>query len=364
LKNNNFHNSFLLNGKSFSTPDEIIAYSKTISSSIHAFLKDWFSQDDFIHIKTSGSTGTPKIIRLQKKQMKNSAEMTGDFFNLQEKTTALLCLSVDYIAGKMMLVRALTLGWQLDVVEPNSNALENNLKQYDFSAFVPLQLENSLENINQIKMLIVGGGKVSKSLQDKILNIKTEVFATYGMTETITHIAIKKLNNFEQVILREVEKSHFKILPNIKISKDSRNCLVIKAPKLSEETIITNDIVELISETEFRLLGRTDNVINSGGIKLHPESIEDKLSEIIDNRFFVAGITNEKLGEKLILVVEHSVISTEMEKSLKLLIQKIKNLKTLSKFEIPKEIYFVESFVETETGKIQRKATLQKIFTN
>ena len=376
MKNNQFHINFKLNGTSFSNVEELIEFSNQILTSITQFLQDWFSSDDFINVKTSGSTGKPKTIQLKKEFMKNSAEMTGEFFNIKQNTTALLCLSTDYIAGKMMLVRALVLGWNLDCIEPNSNPLENNSKNYDFAAFVPLQVENSLENIHQIKKLIVGGGKVSKSLQAKIQNIPTQIFATYGMTETITHIALKKINHLS-LRGRMTKKSHdvneitsqenagnddfYQTLPNIKISKDQRNCLVINAPKLADEKIVTNDSIELISETAFKLLGRIDNVINSGGIKLHPEIIEDKLAEIIEKRFFVTGIPDEIFGERLVLVIEKDVISTEMEKSFK---ERISTLQSLSKFEIPKEIYFVDCFIETETKKIQRKSTLQKIFPN
>lgn len=368
MKNKEFHKNFKLNGTSFSDVHEIIDFSKEISTACHLFLKDWFSEADYIKVNTSGSTGKPKIISLKKEFMRNSAEMTGEFFNLKENTTALLCLPVVYIAGKMMLVRALTLGWNLDYFEPNANPLLNNSKQYDFAAFVPLQLENSLAKINQIKKLIVGGGKVSKTLQKKINNIETEVFATYGMTETITHIAVKKLNHLSSLRGRTTKQStnvkeitsnknarndiYYQIFPNIKISKDQRNCLVINAPNLSDEIVITNDMMELISETQFRLLGRVDNVINSGGIKLHPEIIEDKLARIIESRFFVIGVPDKVLGEKLILIIEGEKQQFNIEKI------------GLTKFEKPKEIYFISHFSETETGKIKRKKTLEKVVTN
>jgi O-succinylbenzoic acid--CoA ligase len=341
------HKSFQLNGNSFENSNEIINFSKEISGEIHSFLKDWFSNKTYIEVKTSGSTGTPKTIQLKKEFMRNSALATGKILDLNDNTTALLCLSVNYIAGKMMLVRALVLGWQLDVVETNSNPLENSENTYDFSAMVPMQLENSLNKIHQIKKVIVGGGVVSNDLQDKLQHIRTDVFATYGMTETVTHIALKKLNNFSSKS-KNIE-SFYKILPNIKIYKDTRNCLVIDAPKVADEIIFTNDVVDVISDKHFTWLGRFDNVINSGGIKLQPEIIEEKLSKIIKQRFFVAGIPDEKLGEKLILLVEGNL-------------QKINFTQTnLSKYEIPKDIYFVEVFVETETKKIQRNKTLDFI---
>ncbi|MDO9038361.1 MAG: AMP-binding protein [Lutibacter sp.] len=343
---NPFHSAFKLQGKSFQTVNELIDFSKEISVEVGNFLRNWFDAKSFVKVKTSGSTGNPKIIQLQKKQIINSAKATGDYFNLPENTTALLCMSPNYIAGKMMLVRALTLGWHLDILEPTSNPLKNSDKNYDFSAMVPMQLHNSLPDIHKIKKLIVGGGTVSNELLSKIQEVKPEIFATYGMTETITHIAVKRMN----VIASGAKQTHYTILPNIQISLDHRGCLVIDAPTISEEKVVTNDLVELITSTEFKWLGRIDNVINSGGIKLIPEQIEEKLAEIIENRFFVAGKKDEILGEKLILIVEG--IKNEV------LLNKIQQLKSLSTYEIPKEIYFLENFTETETNKIDRTKTL------
>ncbi|RLK00335.1 AMP-binding protein [Tenacibaculum discolor] len=345
MKNLNFHKSFQLNGISFSSEDELLTFSKSINDSIYQFLSDWFNTNDFVIVQTSGSTGKPKPISLKKEFMINSAKATGAFFNLEENTTALLCLSTDYIAGKMMLVRALTLGWCIDVVAPTSKV--EIVKEYDFSAMVPLQLRSSLANIHKIKKLIVGGGVVANDLIEAIQDKSTEIFATYGMTETITHIAVKKLNN---VISNDSEKSHYKVLPKVRLSQDNRNCLVIDEPKVAEEKIITNDVVRLISKTEFEWLGRYDNVINSGGVKLHPEKIEEKLSKIISNRFFVIGVSDKILGEKLVLVIEGEKCNIILNEA-----------KNLTKYETPKEIYFVNEFVETETKKIQRKKTLDLV---
>lgn len=364
---NKFHKCFKLQGKSFSSVNELINFSETISIEANNFFKNWFNEKQFIEVKTSGSTGTPKLIQLQKKHMINSAKATGDFFELTENTTALLCMSPNYIAGKMMLVRALTLGWDLDIVEPISNPLENIKKVYDFSAMVPLQLAKSIIDIHKVKKLIVGGGVVSKELLHQIQHIKTEVFATYGMTETVTHIAVKQLNSFKNVIASKTNQSHYKTLPNIKISTDKRGCLVIDAPKVSDVQIITNDLVELVSETEFNWLGRFDAIINSGGIKLIPEQLEDKLATIIKEPFFLAGLPDVVLGEKMILVIENSetkssrstLISTSLNHQKNNVFQKINDLKTLSKYEIPKEIYFVESFIKTPTDKINRNETLK-----
>jgi len=350
-----FHTNFVLNGKSFENVQDLLTFSKTISEEMFLFLKTWFDLNDFIAVNTSGSTGKPTSIQLKKEHMINSAVATGNYFDLSEKTKALLCLSPNYIAGKMMLVRALILGWHLDVVGTNSHPLEDIDSYYDFCAMVPLQLSNSLKKIDHINKLIVGGAMVSNELIEKLQGISTSVYATYGMTETITHIAIKQLNHFQNVTLSAVERFSFKTLPNINISTDSRGCLIIDAPKVSDKQIITNDIVKLISDTEFEWLGRYDTIINSGGVKLIPEQIEKKLTTIIDKRFFVAGVPDEVLGEKLVLVVEG-------ENSGNVILNKVKNLNSLNKFEAPKEIFFIKKFVETNTKKIQRQLTLNLVF--
>ena len=355
LMTNRFHKNFQINGISFATVQEILNVTSTISPEIQTFLQDWFSNRETLSVNTSGSTGKPKPIELRKDFMINSAFATAHYFDLPSKTSALLCLPITYIAGKMMLIRAINLGWHLDIVESTLHPLKNVTKSYDFSAMVPLQLENSLDKIDSIKKLIVGGGVVSNQLQEKLQKIDCQIFATYGMTETITHIAVKKLNHVHQF------PNFYEVLPNITIYKDERNCLVIEAKNIVDKVLFTNDVVQLLSPKKFDWLGSLDNVINSGGIKLHPEMIEDKLAELVKNRFFVAGIHDDQLGEKLILLIE-SLVKIENETLKKTeLFYKIKSLKTLSKFEIPKEIYFIKSFTETISGKIQRKSTLEKL---
>ncbi len=379
------HPSFELNGTSFKNTQELLRFSELLSKSIYIFLKHFFDEADAVKSKTSGSTGSPKLIEIKKEYMVNSALATGSFFDLGKDTTALLCMNPEFIAGKMMLVRALVLGWKLDVVEPSLSPLKDVKATYDFSAMVPLQVSNSLDDLHKVKKIIIGGGAISNELNNALQKVETECFATYGMTETVSHVAIQKLNNFpslqggtpkqsdseNQDVISSIpdsywnEKSHYIILPNISISTDKRDCLIIDAPNITSERIITNDIVQLISDTEFNWLGRYDNIINSGGIKLIPEQIEEKISKIIDQRFFVAGIPDELLGEKLVLVVElqSSKGSKEqrdkVEKRKTIISNKVRNLKTLDKYETPKEIYFIDKFIETATKKIQRKETLE-----
>lgn len=342
----NVHNKFKLNGIHFSKDDLCrIAFSyikdgEEYQKHIGQFLLDWFDENNFVTVKTSGTTGKPKQIAIAKEAMVNSALATGDFFKLQPGNTALLCMSVQYIAGKMMLVRALILGLELDVVAPSSSPLENCNKKYDFVAMVPMQVENSITNLNSVKTIIIGGAKLNYTLKEKLKSVSTLVYETYGMTETITHIAAKSVHD-----------DFFTVLPNVQIQQDDRKCLVINAHKISNSEIVTNDIVQILSNTTFKWLGRFDNVINSGGVKLSPEEIEEKLQNKIKQRFFIASKEDDVLGQKVILIVE-SEKEIALENSV---------FKDLEKFERPKEIYFTAKFVETETNKINRIKTVLKI---
>ena len=241
--------------------------------------------------------------------MVNSAIHTGSFFNLKENEKALLCLSPNYIAGKMMIVRAFVLGLNLVIVEPTGNPLRNtDFGSIDFAAMVPLQVFNSFHNkgelnqLRKIKKTIIGGGVVSKTLHGFLQKEENNFFATYGMTETITHIAIKKLNGTDA-------NENYQTLTNVGITTDSRECLVIDAPDVASERVITNDLVKIISPTQFQWLGRFDNVINSGGVKIIPEEVERTLSQFLNQRFFVSSWPDEKLGNRLILLIEDSDFS-------------------------------------------------------
>lgn len=351
----NIHLKFKLDGNYFNREDlREVAYSyvkegKLYEQVIGDFLIDWLNEKTYVDVQTSGSTGIPKTIRLDKQAMVHSALATGDFFGVSVGDSALHCLPSNFIAGKMMLVRAMILGLELDLVAPKSNPLKKIKQSYDFCAMVPLQVEKSFEQLAMIKKLIVGGAPPSKQLIKSLQNVATKVYATYGMTETITHIAAKPLNHSIK------ENNHYHTLPNISIEKDHRNCLVIDAPRIHPKKIITNDVVEIISENKFNWLGRYDNVINSGGIKLYPEQIEEKLSTLISERFFVAGQADEKLGQKLILVIEAIEVDKEA------ILQQCKEVPKLSKFEVPKKIYTIEKFSETASGKVQRSQTLLRI---
>lgn len=341
----NIHNFFRFNGVHFDREGMrtaayyLIKEGEAHEKAIGEFLLDWFDTKPYIYLQTSGTTGTPKMIRKHKQALVNSALATGDFFELKPGDTALCCLPVQFIAGKMMLVRSLILGLQIDFVAPNSNPLAHLDKEYDFVAMVPLQVENSLDELHKVKKLIIGGAKLNDSLAKKLMNINTQVYETYGMTETITHIAAKKIG-----------EPAFSILPNVSISKNENDCLVIDAPEVSDEHLFTNDLVKIINDYQFVLLGRIDNVVNSGGVKLIPEKIEEKLAEAIPVRFFVGGIPDAVLGEKLVLVIEGK--NQDLDEAI---------FTTLDKFEKPKAVFFVPVFEMTDSGKVKRKAILKAL---
>jgi len=318
------------------------------------FMMDWYSPHDTIPIQTSGSTGAPKVIRLHKQAMVNSALATGAYFGLQEGDRALLCLSAEHIASKMMLVRAMVLGLELDYVSPSKSPLEGSSKHYDFCAMAPLQLLNSVSKLQRIKTLIVGGATISQELQEKVQNSNTRIFETYGMTETCSHVAVRQINASTAKGESIVKQVPFETLTDITVSKDERDCLVIHAPMLASEPFVTNDIVELLSETSFNWIGRVDNIINSGGIKLYPEAIEEKLATIMQGRYLVAGLPDQQLGEKLVLLIEGTINKKELK-------EKIEQLTSIKKVERPKEIYSIATFKETSNGKLMRKEIIKEI---
>ena len=338
------HNRFKINNFHFDKEAlyqlayTLIKEGKEHENDIGIFLLDWLDDKETIQLTTSGTTGAPKVITIKKQSMVHSAIATGNFFNLHPQDKALLCLPARYIAGKMMIVRAMMLGLELDIMAPSSH-LDDLLprKNYDFIAIVPLQAENSLDKLHQFKKIIIGGAKVSDDLATKLKEIKSAIYETYGMTETITHIAAKK-----------VGEDFFEVLEHVSISTDDRNCLVIDVPSISEDKVITNDIVQILNANQFKWIGRYDNVINSGGIKLFPEQIEAKLASKISNRFFIIGQPDDILGSRVILVIEGEQfkINTTI-------------FDTLEKFEKPKNVLFVPKFIETETKKVSRIKTLE-----
>ena len=308
------------------------------------FLLDWLSESSEVLVKTSGSTGPPKRISLTKQSMMVSAKATAEFLDLPAGTKALHCLSADHIAGKMMLVRAMVMGWNLELVSPSSSPLLETLGSYDFCAMVPLQLRNSVRHLNRIKTIIVGGAPVAEKDTALLKDLETKIYESYGMTETASHIALKPIND---AVVGEDTAVPFTALPGIELSQDDRDCLVIELPWDPVQTIHTSDIVELIGPDKFNWLGRADYVINSGGIKFHPEPLEKKWSEFIDARIILLGLPDDKLGQRMVLVIEDQVNTEEV-------LNKIREQHGKNPYEIPKEILCCDKFPETTNGKINR----------
>ncbi|SDH59049.1 O-succinylbenzoic acid--CoA ligase [Chryseobacterium taeanense] len=320
-------------------------YSETeFENKIKTFLKDWLSETKTVKVQTSGSTGVPKVFDIEKKKMVASAEMTCNFLDLVEGDSALICLPIEYISGKMMVVRSIVRKLKLIITNPTTKPLSDINYKIDFCAMTPLQVENSLDKLYLINNLIIGGAAVSESLKKKIFQISHElqdsqrIFETYGMSETLSHIALKQ-------VFPDPE-DFFTTFENIKISTDELGCLKIFAPHLNTEILQTNDLVEIKNNNQFRFLGRIDNVINSGGAKIFPEQLEALVKKEIPFEAVFLGLEDETLGQKLVLVIEG-------EKSQQI-IDNIATLPFEKSFHKPKEIIFKEKIPRTPNGKVNR----------
>lgn len=313
---------------------------------ITSFLKSYLSDGKSIQVSTSGSTGKPKLIKIEKDKMVASALATIKYFDLKPDQKVLLCLPTQFIAGKMIWVRSLVGNLEVVVARPTSNPVKNLNYIIDFAAMTPHQVSIALkenpEKFDLIKQLIIGGGPVGADLHSRLQILRTQCYATYGMTETITHVAVKKLNGPEA-------SDHFEGIGNITFELGIQDNLVINVPNLSDQPIVTNDIIKLIDPKHFEWLGRLDFVINSGGVKLFPEQIEKKLAGTMLQNFYVWKESDEVLGEKMILIVE----GKEEEFS--------HHFESLTKIEQPKAIYFIGQFEYTPTGKLDRNKTFRKI---
>ena len=357
-------NSVTINGTQYISDDVVLligdkAFSKRPEweQKIFLFLQSWWNVSDYIEQKTSGSTGSAKIIKLRKKSMFSSAWRTCQFFRLSEASRAVLCLSTDYIAGKMMVVRAIASGLDLVTVSPEGNPCNELEGRVDFIAMVPLQAENMFSRVASgeicanIKTVLLGGAQVSSALESKIRNQQNiDFYIGYGMTETCSHVALRILGGKDE---------HYASMKGVKITLDDRGCVVIDDPGVAEESLITNDIAELDpgDPNRFKWLGRYDNVINSGGIKFSPEELEKKVSHLIDKPFIFSSLADERLGQKLVLIIEVDSAETVflMAARKKQLIDSLREC--LPKFAVPKELLFVPELAKTANGKVNRLAT-------
>ncbi len=314
--------------------------------SLEEFLAEWHNDSPFVHVQTSGSTGAPKPMLVEKQRMLNSARITCDFLGLQPGDRALLCMSLDYIAGKMMVVRALERRLELITVPPSGHPLANlpsHTPHLSFAAMVPMQVYNTLqepaerERLMQIRHLIIGGGAIDDALAAALKNFPHAVWSTYGMTETLSHIALRRLNGPDA-------SDWYTPFPSVQVSLNADDCLVIDAPEVCAERLVTNDMAEC-SGGRFRILGRKDNVICSGGIKIQIETVERQLRPHLSAPFLITKGTDAKFGEVVVLLTEGTV-----EEARRVCAQ------ALPKYHQPKVYLHVDKIPLTETGKPARKA--------
>lgn len=309
--------------------------------SIEEFLAEWHNDSPYVRVHTSGSTGAPKPMLVEKSRMEASSRITCKFLGLKACDTALLCLPLDYIAGKMMVVRAITCDLKLISIEPDGTPYWEGA--IDFAAMVPLQVWNLLKDTDgrkrlmTIKHLIIGGGAIDEKLANELKDLPNAVWSTYGMTETLSHIAMRRLNGTEA-------DEWYTPMDGVSVRKNDDDCLVINAPAVHNGELTTNDIVEFDTSSRFRIIGRRDNVICSGGIKIQAEEVERRLQTFIDSPFLITKCNDERLGEAVVLMTEGSTDGL-MEIC----------RRELPRYWCPRRYIHVDKLPRTETGKVIRK---------
>ena len=311
---------------------------------LYLFLEKWFDASPVITVHTSGSTGTPKELVVRKDRMMQSARLTCEFLNLQAGDTALLCMNLRYIGAMMVVVRSLVAGLNLIVRPASGHPLSDIEEPLRFVAMVPLQVYNTLRvpeekaRLEQTDILIIGGGAVDDSLEAEMSALPTAVYSTYGMTETLSHIALRRLNG-------ETASKHYYPFPSVELSLSAESTLVIKAPLICGEVLQTNDIACLYPDGSFTIAGRKDNVINSGGIKIQAEEMEERLRPFIPVPFVVTSVPDPRLGQALTLLIAGLVDVRELESKLQTV---------LDAYHRPRHIFMTESIPQTENGKTDR----------
>lgn len=350
-----FNQTIKIDGKVYTRNNlNLLSYNndtgKEIYNDIYSFLKEWWDGKDIITVHTSGSTGAPKAMIAEKKKMIASAITTLSFLDINKHHTALLCMPLNYIAGKMMLVRALVGGFNLLTVNPCGNPLNEMTISPHFAAMIPLQVYNSVQDEKERKILqgihhlIIGGGAIDEKLQSHIEEFPNNIWSTYGMTETLSHVAMRRINGKDK-------SEWYTPLKDVKVTLTTDNRLIINAPRVCDKELITNDIAEINYKGNFKINGRKDNVINSGGIKIQIEQVEALISNITDCNFMITWKADEKFGQKIVMLIEgkEDIIDNISEKC----------RKNLPKHWQPKEYIAIYSLPLTETGKPDRATAIK-----
>lgn len=314
------------------------------------FLARWYNDEANIEQQTSGSTGVPTMISLQKQHMWNSALTTNTFFSLHKGDNVLIPLSMSTIAGKMMVVRAIAGGLNLLVI-PTSGTPEIPDEKIAFVPFVPMQMEQMLENglwQEKIQTVILGGAAVSESLQKKLEKLSSRVYATYGMTETCSHVAVQRLNGYNH-------DETFRVLPGTTVSTNQEGCITINAPHVLSAPITTSDLGEIPEPGRLRILGRKDFIINSGGVKINPIPLEEHLRKQINRELVIVPLPDKKLGQKAVVVVEGD---PDQE-----ILTRMRNFINIIRKEHPlaKEPLFLKRFPLTKSMKTDRKELIKSV---
>lgn len=311
---------------------------------LETFLKEWHNEEPTVWVHTSGSTGVPKPLQVEKERMRVSAGLTCQFLGLKKGDTALLCMPLQYIAGKMVVVRSIVAGLELVPVAPCGHPLKGLKQAPTFAAMIPMQVYNSLqveeekEILRQIEHLIIGGGAIDDTLARELNTFPNQVWSTYGMTETLSHIALRRLNGNEA-------SEWYTPFEHVQIRLSEEGTLIIHAPKICNEELITNDIAEINQEGKFRILGRKDNVINSGGVKIQIEEVEKILKAHLDTPFQITAAPDSKFGEIVVLLYN----KVENSYAIKQVCEE-----KLPSYWQPKRYLFVEELPMTGTGKPDR----------
>jgi len=334
--------SITIEGETFFVEDIPLELKKATGFRLELFrfLEDWFSPSKVMTIHTSGSTGKPKPMLIDKKYMRHSALLTCSYFGLQKHDKILLCMPLTFIAGKMMVVRAVMAGLDIYPVAPTGHPLSDTDQSFRFASMVPLQIFNSLQNpveakrLRKVSILLIGGGVISPTLEEALKDFPNEVYASYGMAETVSHIALRRVNGLDASL-------NFSPLPSVGLSLAGDDSLIIDAPLVCSMRLYTQDRAELFPDGTFRIVGRKDNVILTGGMKVQAETLEATLSSILRVPFAITSLPDPKFGEIIVLVVEQSIDEALLSAN-------------LPAYQVPKKVVLLDTIPLTESGKVNR----------
>ena len=357
-----FNQTITIHGKAYTAEDARAASGKpsrlqvlfreqagegSFLTALADFLAEWFDDADTVKVHTSGSTGTPKELHVEKRRMMNSAVLTVSFLQLRQGDNALLCMPLQYIAGKMVVVRALVAGLNLIPVTPCGHPLQSVDLPLAFGALIPMQVYNSLQDpaecgrLKAIRHLIIGGGAIDPEMGEALKTFPNDVWSTYGMTETLSHIALRKLNGADA-------SEWYTPFNHVSLSPSEEGTLIIDAPLVCPQRLVTNDIIELNGAGQFRILGRKDNTINTGGVKVQIEQVEAALKPLLPLPFLITSVPDVKFGERIVLLVQAASLSGKEEEAV------VKAIGQLPPYWRPKQIIPVDALPLTGTGKPDR----------